>query len=112
MGRFLGFPGDLEYVSLSLRRSVHMPKRVSLGFLFSLAVVGSAVGGLPALAQVAVDTPAAGTTSIATVVPGVGANLAIIEQLLASAGRGSASVNTNIGRLNASGSTSTGGAGS
>jgi len=97
-----------------------MPKCVFIRLLLSLAVVGSTLGSSPTLAQVAVDRPTAGTTSVAPVVPGVAANLAIIQQLLDSAGQleqsalsaGSSNLSANIGRLTPSTSTTSGGAGS
>ena len=97
-----------------------MPKRVSLGLLLSLGVVGSALGNHAALAQAAVDTPTAGTAAVtAPVLPGVTTSLSLVEQLLAGSGQleqnvldvDNATVSANISansRLNSSASSSAG----
>jgi len=95
-----------------------MSKCVLLGVLLTFA---AALCGSPsALAQAAVDTPTAGTATVAApVVPRVAINLNLLQQILDSAGQmeqsalstGNANLNANIGKLNPSVS-ATGGAGS
>jgi hypothetical protein len=95
-----------------------MLKSGSLGLL--LAFAAALCGSSSALAQAAVDTPTAGTATVAApTVPGVAINLNLVQQILNSAGQleesalgaGSANLSANISRLNPSASAS-GGAGS
>ena len=98
-----------------------MRKSVFVGLLIGLALTWLQYGARPALAQAAVDTPTAGTATVAgPTVPGVGINLNLVQQLLDSAGQldqsalsaGNANLNANIGRLDPSVSSLDGGAGS
>jgi hypothetical protein len=85
-----------------------------------LTFAAALCGSQSARAQAAVDTPTAGTATVAApTVPGVAINLNLVQQILNSAGQledsalsaGNANLNANISRLNQSASAS-GGAGS
>ena len=98
-----------------------MRKSAFVGPLIGLALTCSPYGARLALAQAAVDTPTAGTATVAgPIVPGVAANLNLVQQLLDSAGQleqgalsaGNSNLNANIGRLSSSASTASGGASS
>jgi len=94
-----------------------MRKNAFVGLLIGLALTCSPYGAGLALSQAAVDTPTAGTATVAgPIVPGVAVNLNLVQQLLDSAGQleqgalsaGNSSLNANIGRLNPSASASGG----
>jgi len=94
-----------------------MRKSVFVGLLIGLVLTSSPFGARLALAQAAVDTPTAGTATVAgPSVPGVAVNLNLVQQLLDSAGQldqsalsaGNATLNANIARLNPSASASSG----